>query len=793
MVNVAGAEWLDEKRGWLFLERNLREGESLTFSGALLVDDSPQNFSLSPAPLLDFAETSGCFLENVNIVFVLSKNTIPLHALSGENFYVAGDFNGWLSDGLYEKWQLKCETIQGKSYFILKIPQNELPESCQFKFVTGNWEWLPLPSYCRNNITPRPGIENLEYHAKKTGQHVLQFLLTNGSFDLRKTASIIYGCEKIKIDDSRLLFSLSTDEKLGAWIEADKTFFALFAPRALAVEVCWKKILTENFTCLSMKRSPNGVWHAEVEGNLNRQYYQFRVKNKTNNRETFTEVLDPYAKVAVNCRGPGIVVEEKNVKHHFEAPPRENLIIYEGHVRDLTANFLGIAAEEKLWFKGFEKFIKSGYLQDLGVNAIQLQPIQEFDNPSREDYHWGYMPVNYFSPASVYSSDPSKGAQIDEFRSLVQTCHDYGLTVILDVVYNHVGEPNHLYAVDPRYYFRMNDDGILLNFSGCGNDLRTESPMVQKMIADSLEYFVKFYDIDGFRFDLAELVGLPLLEKIQAQLQKIKPSIVMIAEPWSFRGYVGHDIRRTNLQGWNDEFRDFVKSYVLGNGNVEGMGYFLRGSLAFRSQFPAQSVNYLASHDDFCWIDAIAENVNHSGILPALTDIRRTHLALAILFLSLGVPMLGAGTELLHSKDGMANTYRRGDLNALAYDRRMEYFFTYKYGQQLIKLRKNLPLFCLQECLSEEYIHIFAAQENNSALSALFNATWERGAEQVLLAINPHFEKVHFVIPFGNNFTQIADTFSFSDENRATYPWQGDILELPPLSCGIWRNEVTKN
>ncbi|MDR0418115.1 MAG: hypothetical protein LBH08_01610 [Puniceicoccales bacterium] len=792
MVNVVDVEWVNERLGWIFFDRNLSEKERENFSGALLINGVFRNFDLLPVSLLDFAETSGYFKENENIVFVLSENMVPCSILTDGKFYVAGDFNRWLSDGFDEKWQLKHEIIQEKSYFILKISQNELSEYGQFKFVSEHWKWLHLSRYCKNNITPRPGIENLEYCAYKTGQHMLQFSLTNSLFDLRETAFIVCDSGKIRIDDSRLLFSFYFDGKLGAWIEGNQTFFALFSPRALAVEVGWKQSLTESCVRLPMERFSGGVWRAKVNENLNHQYYVFYVKNKTDDGEILNEILDPYAWAAVNCRGPGIIIEENFVKHHFKTPSRENLIIYEGHIRDLTANCPEIAPEEKLGFIGFEKFIKSGYLQGLGINAIELQPIQEFDNPEKKDYHWGYMPVNYFSPASAYGSDSEKGTQIDEFRSLVKTCHDCNLAVILDVVYNHVGEPNHLHKIDPQYYFRTNVDGYLLNFSGCGNDLCTESSMVQKMIVDSLEHFVKFYDVDGFRFDLAELVGLPLLESIRVRLQKIKPSIIMIAEPWSFRCYVGHDLKGTNLQGWNDEFRDFVKSYVLGNGNVEGISYFLRGSLDFRSRFPAQSINYLSSHDDFCWIDAITENANHSGIVPTLTDIRRTHLALVILFLSLGVPMLGEGTELLHSKMGVHNTYQRGDLNALSYERWREYFFTHRYVQRLIQMRKDLPLFCLCECPSKEYIHIFTAQENNSAILALFNATHERGSEQVLLAINPHFEKCHFTTPFKNNFTQIADTFSFSDENRATYFWGNGTLELPPLSCGIWKTKRSK-
>ncbi|MDR3317543.1 MAG: hypothetical protein LBS71_01915 [Puniceicoccales bacterium] len=785
---ITNIEWINEKQGLLFFNHNLRDQEYAKIVGELLINGQPRKFYLSPASLLDCAEVSGFFEENEGIVFALSKDIIPSHIAEEENFYLAGDINQWLSNGHDEKWRLKHIIIQEKLYFILKILKSELPECFQFKFVTGNWEWLPLPDYSRNSVIARPGIANLEYRASKTGQHILQFTLENDCFDLRNSSEMIYKNEKIKIDDSRLLFSKYSDEKLGAWIEKNKTFFALFAPRALFVEVCWKKNLNESFRCFPMIRSQNGIWQITVEENLKEQYYMFRLKNKINNDEVCTEVLDPYAKTTINSQGPGIIVEEKFIKHHFNPPAQEKLIIYECHVRDLIANFSNITPQEKLEFNGLKKFIESNYLQDLGINAIELQPIQEFDNEKKEDYHWGYMPVNYFSPASAYGSDPANGTQIEEFRDLVKTCHDNNLAVILDVVYNHVGDPNHLYKIDPQYYFRTNHDGNLLNFSGCGNDLRTESPMVQKMIVDSLIHFVQTYDVDGFRFDLAELIGLNFLDNVRRCLQKIKPSIIMIAEPWSFRGYVGHDLKKTDLQGWNDEFRDFLKSYILGNGNREGIEYFLRGSLTFRSKFPAQSINYLSSHDDFCWLDMITENINHDGFMPTLVDIRRTHMALAILLLSLGVPMLGEGIELLHSKRGVHNTYQRGDLNALDYSRALEYPLTSKYIQQLIHFRKNLQLFCLNNCPSMEYIQIIPSEEKNSAILALFNGTREYGSKQVILAINPYFSRAHFKIPFANNFTQIADTFSFSPETRATYIWTDDILKLPPLSCGIWSN-----
>jgi pullulanase/glycogen debranching enzyme len=137
----------------------------------------------------------------------------------------------------------------------------------------------------------------------------------------------------------------------------------------------------------------------------------------------------------------------------------------------------------------------------------------------------------------------------------------------------------------------------------------------------------------------------------------------------------------------------------------------------------------------------------------------------------------------------VSNTYQRGDLNALDYSRAWEYSLTPKYIQQLIHLRMESPLFCLKNSPSENYIHLFNGEEKNAAAVILFNATQEMGSEQILLALNPYFEKVHFdlsALPEGK-FVQIADTFSFQKEFNPPYPWQKKQLELPPLSCGIWK------
>ncbi len=304
------------------------------------------------------------------------------------------------------------------------------------------------------------------------------------------------------------------------------------------------------------------------------------------------------------------------------------LVIVETHVRDLLAHAaIDLPPGERRGFKGLAKWLRRPdcYLRRLGVNAVELQPVQEFDNEKVEDYHWGYMPANYFAPASAYATDPARGSQVAEFHELISAFHDAGLAVILDVVYNHVGEPNHLFSIDKYYYFTCDHEGRLTNWSGCGNDLRTTTPMARRLILESLIHFVRLYDVDGFRFDLADLVGLATLKEIEAALKAVKPSIILIAEPWSFKGHIGHALRHTGWSSWNDSFREFITQYVLGQGNPDGLRFFLTGSPGAIALWPAQTVNYVQSHDDRAWVDRITENSGHRGDAPTPNDVRRHH------------------------------------------------------------------------------------------------------------------------------------------------------------------------
>jgi len=212
--------------------------------------------------------------------------------------------------------------------------------------------------------------------------------------------------------------------------------------------------------------------------------------------------------------------------------------------------------------------------------------VQEFDNVTAAEYHWGYMTNCYFAPESSYALEPEKASGVRELQQLVAALHRRGLAVVLDVVFNHVGVPPHLMFIDRLYYFEQYASGVPANWSGCGNDLRARSAMARRLIIDSCVHFLEAYGVDGFRFDLAELLGVEVLRDVEVALKRAKPDVILIAEPWSFRGHIASALRDTGWASWNDGFRDFVRAYVRGHGDSARMEYFLRGSPWYFAKWP---------------------------------------------------------------------------------------------------------------------------------------------------------------------------------------------------------------
>jgi pullulanase/glycogen debranching enzyme len=406
------------------------------------------------------------------------------------------------------------------------------------------------------------------------------------------------------------------------------------------------------------------------------------------------------------------------------------------------------------------------------------------------------MTNNYFAPCAWYGTDPETASQNREFQDMVAACHEQGLTVLIDVVYNHLGEPPNLLFIDKAYYFHLEENGELINWSGCGNVLRAESAMSLRLIIESLTHLIENYAVDGFRFDLAELMSIEVLKQIGDALRAIKPSVVLIAEPWSFRGSIQWDTRMAGFAFWNDGFREFTKEYVKGHSNPDALTYYIKGCTDQMSAWPAQSINYVESHDDRTWIDDITENEDFNGAQPTQTDILRSHMMAALLYSSVGVPMLSSGQDFLRSKGGIHNTYQMGDVNALDYQHIGNFKESHNYFKKWIAFRKSEwgKVLRLEKNPSDGYLRVFRCDDGDrSAAALLFNADRSQGAQQILLALNPHFEdhKIHLYDVDGSDWQAIADIWHFDmegiDDKRLN---EGERnIYLGHMTLGLWVRE----
>jgi len=771
---------------------------------------------LSPAAPSLYADEASYYVDEAGqLVFVLDPAEYSWVNFDERPVYVAGDFNGWQAAVGRPEWAMTAGELNGRPVWLLRTPAAPLltdpPQ--HFKFVTGDNSWIDLPRDASNLVPDPLGRLNGAVFRHRTGRNLFQFttaqpVLFNQTYSV---VHVIDGREaaKTRVRRGKFFHALRSGLALGALVGKGETTFRLFAPRAKHVRLFLCEKLEEQTQAFGYELDRReeqdewrGVWEAHLDRNLHGWYYWYSVSGPHDVFGHFhptQKILDPYAQATVGHEGPGIVLDPAWVgqgDRSFVTPPWQDLVIVEAHVRDLVAHApLGLSADDRRGFTGLKKWVESPdfYLKKLGVNCVELQPVHEFDNRTREEYHWGYMTANFFAPASAYGLDPAHASSVRELQELVAAFHRQGIAVVIDVVYNHVGEPAHLMFIDKLYYFELNDDGSMTNGSGCGNDLRCRSAMTTRLIIDSLVHLIEVYGVDGFRFDLAELIGVKVLREIEAAVKQVKPNVILIAEPWSFRGHIAAALRPTGYASWNDGYRNFLRDYVRGAGAADKLEYFLKGSPWHFAYWPAQAVNYTESHDDRTWFDAITENRDFNGHHPTLNDRRRTHLMAAILFASVGIPMMAAGQDFLRSKYGVNNTYQRGDLNALDYHRLARFPATHAYFAAWIGFRRSARGSLLRQWSrpSEGFFKCFA-QAGASGLVTVYNADGSQGSSRLLFAVNPHNEDLTLEIgEFGEwDWELVADHECFYHDHEHP-PGQTVTPEffVPALGCSLWRTE----
>lgn len=776
----------------------------------LFLGTPPRPFKqLRPVPGVFYAEES-CFYvsKQRQLFFVLQPDRHPWLDPERTAVYVAGDFNDWNPVGRAE-WRLQPQDFGGRRLLVLARPADRFfstPHQ-RFKFVTGEHVWIEVNAGAPNAVSDEAGNRNYAIEPDRTGLHRFAFE-TVAPLELSEAHVVLWkdadGEQRVPLRPEGFFHRLKSDQPLGALVEGNETIFRVFAPRARRVRLKLLARLDEadDAYVFPLARHADGTWEIRLNRDLHGWYYWYFVEGPNDAHGHFDRtfpIVDPYAKALVGRDGPGLVLRDDFVgeaPRRFKTPAWQDLVVAEAHVRDLLAKApLELSPMERRGFAGLAKWIRRPdfYLKRLGVNAVELQPVQEFDDRDPDEYHWGYMPVNWFAPESSYATAPTEGSQVREFREVVQAFHEQGMAVILDVVYNHVGEPNHLLFLDKHYYFETDRHGHLSNWSGCGNDTRCRSAMMLRLIVDSCIHFIRVYGVDGFRFDLAELIGLEPMRRIEAALKAVKPDVVLIAEPWSFRGHLAGALAETGWASWNDGYRNFIRDYVHGAATREAFEYFLKGSPWYFARWPAQTVNYSESHDDRTWIDVITENSDGNGAHPTLGDRTRTHLMAAVLFASIGIPMIASGQDFLRSKQGVNNTYQRGDLNALDYRRMLRFPATHRYFADWIRFRLS-PRGRLLRLFSRpgDGFWAFAWAPDSSAAAVVYNADGSLGPQRLLFAVNPHPHDV--TVPLRTlprlRWRQVCDHERFFgpddyDLGRA----DGDELFLPALSCGLWDGE----
>ncbi len=565
-------------------------------------------------------------------------------------------------------------------------------------------------------------------------------------------------------------------------------------------------------------------------------------------------LLDPYARAVTGQsrwgeRAPhGQHYRARVVKDDFDwgsmpqpLIPMEDLIIYELHVRGFTRHSSSGVAHPGT-FAGLKE--KLPYLLELGVNAIELMPIFEFDE--MQDYrevdgeklynYWGYSTVSFFAPNTSYSASVEYNREGNELKELIRACKQCGIEVYLDVVFNHTAEGDErgpffsFKGFDNNIYYLLTPEGKYYNFSGCGNTLNCNHPIVHQMILDCLRYWVTAYRVDGFRFDLASILGRnedgtpmadpPLLQALA--FDPILGDVKLIAEAWDAGGLyqVGSFPSWNRWAEWNGRYRDDLRRYLKGDAGIaQGAVQRIAGSLDLyeASRRKNASVNFITCHDGFTLWDLFCYNEKHNlrngwnntdgandnnswncGVEgesrdPAVNELRRRMVrnAFALLMCSRGIPMFLAGDEFCNTQMGNNNAYCQDNLTSwldwslLERNRDMFEFFRY-----MIALRKENRL--LRANLSAGacgfpdvsfhgvtpgHIGPFAAHEHY--VGVMF-AGWERekGPQLIYVASNAWWEELEITLPAlpaPMSWTIMADTWTAEQHPR---PHGGGALRI---------------
>ncbi|UYQ94573.1 glycogen debranching protein GlgX [Chitinophaga horti] len=568
---------------------------------------------------------------------------------------------------------------------------------------------------------------------------------------------------------------------LGATWDGEGVNFALYAENATSVELCLFKTPKDEIEYLKIPLAERShhVFHAYVPDLKPGQLYGFRVHGSYEPQNGFRFnpnklLIDPYAKAIagridwhdalfgyevghpdedLSYSGldsapfiPKSVVVDPAFDWEGDEPPQtpyHQTVIYEAHVKGLTKTHPDIPEHLRGTYAGIGHPVTIQYLKELGITAIELMPVHHFivDRHLADKgltNYWGYNSIGFFAPDVRYASNGVTGEQVTEFKEMVKALHKAGIEVILDVVYNHTGEGNHMgptlsyRGIDNGGYYRLTEDRrYYMDYTGTGNTLNARLPNVLRLIMDSLRYWILEMHVDGFRFDLAATLARELheVDRLSAFFDIIHQDPVisqvkLIAEPWDV-GDGGYQVGKfpPGWAEWNGKYRDCVRDYWRGADSVLGelAERFTGSSDLYKEDYrrPSASVNFITAHDGFTLHDLVSYNEKHNeangednkdgeshnrswncGAEGPTDDplvnqrrARQKRNLLTTLFLSQGVPMLVAGDEMGRTQNGNNNAYcQDNEISWLHWDKVDGDLLD--FTRKLIHFRQQHPAFC---------------------------------------------------------------------------------------------------
>nr|WP_269808213.1 type I pullulanase [Bacillus pretiosus] len=613
---------------------------------------------------------------------------------------------------------------------------------------------------------------------------------------------------------------------LGNIYTPQHTKFRVWAPTASEAKlVTYKKWNDKIGTEINMQQSEKGTWKAELTGNQKGLFYTYKVKIG----DRWTEAVDPYVRAASVNGDKGAVVNleettpekwKTNKKPKFKNP--EDAIIYELHVRDLSiqpesgikhkGKYLGVTE------KGTRgpKDVKTGldHMKDLGVTHVQLLPIFDYasvneENLNEPQYNWGYDPKNFNVPEGSYSTNPYEPTvRITELKQMIQTLHDNNLRVVMDVVYNHMynAAESNFHKLVPGYYYRYNEDGTFANGTGVGNDTASERKMMRKFIVDSVTYWAKEYNLDGFRFDLMGIHDYETMNEIRKAVNQIDPSIILHGEGWDLNTPLAAELKANQknaekmkgIAHFNDNIRDGLKGsvfeekengFVNGKENMEdrikkgitaGIDYDINSSTY---QDPEQVLTYVEAHDNHTLWDKL-ELTNPGDSEEVRKQMHK--LSSSILLTSQGIPFLHAGQEFMRTKYGDHNSYKSPDsINQMDWLRRAAFNNEVDYMKGLIDLRKKYAAFRMTSAEQiKKQVSFIDAPKNVVAYSIKGNGNKN---EYFMVAHNANREDIDITLPSKGPWKVLVDGKQAG--NKTLYVVHDNKIKVPALSSLVLKTE----